>query len=310
VIVAERQTAGRGRMGREWIAAPGDSLTFSLLWRFAPGTALSGLSLAVGVAVARALEKVMRSGIPWAGVHDAPKEVPLGGAPKEVPLGDNAPIQLKWPNDVLRNGRKLAGILIELQSNTVAVIGIGLNRRLPDAMPAVLRETSAALDAEIDANSLLAALLVELLPVLDGFAGGGFAALRDEWLARHAWTGKPVRVLASPGAAVATPLETDPIRMTPAATSGGKPKVMAIAKPTSGMMMNWRATPMKTGQGIVRTFRKSLAPRVVPMPKVMTWMSGTIRTFRSVPNQERKAAGVLIEAATETRTQRVKAYFL
>ena len=67
---------------------------------------------------------------------------------------------------------------------------------------------------------------------------------------------------------------------------------------------------MRTGQGIVRTFRKSLPLRVVPMPKVMIWMSGTIRTLRSVPNQERKAAGWLIEAATATMTQRVKAYFL
>jgi BirA family biotin operon repressor/biotin-[acetyl-CoA-carboxylase] ligase len=184
VVVAERQTAGRGRMGRDWLAAPGDSLTFSLLWRLAPGTNLAGLSLAVGVAVARALEKV--------GVTE--------GNPRGT--GDTADIRLKWPNDVLKDGRKLAGILIELQSNTTAVIGIGLNLRLPDAMPAAMRETSAALDAEIDANKLLAALLVELLPVIDGFAGGGFAALRDEWLARHAWAGKPVRVLASPGAAV------------------------------------------------------------------------------------------------------------
>jgi BirA family transcriptional regulator, biotin operon repressor / biotin---[acetyl-CoA-carboxylase] ligase len=174
VVVAERQTAGRGRMGREWIAAPGDSLTFSLLWRFADGIDLSGLSLAVGVAVARALEKVMRSGI-----H------PDGA-------GDTA---LKWPNDVLKDGRKLGGILIELQSNTSAVIGIGLNLRLPAAMPDEVRASAAALDVDVDPNLLLAALLRELLAVLDAFAVTGFAAVREEWLARHAWTGRPVRVL-------------------------------------------------------------------------------------------------------------------
>jgi BirA family biotin operon repressor/biotin-[acetyl-CoA-carboxylase] ligase len=166
VVVAERQTAGRGRMGREWIAAPGDSLTFSLLWRFPDGAALCGLSLAVGVAVARALEKVG-----------------VGGT------------ALKWPNDVLRDGRKLGGILIELQSATAAVIGIGLNLRLPDAMPDDVRATAAALDGDIDAARLLAPLLTELLGVLDAFAITGFAALRDEWLARHAWGGRPVRVL-------------------------------------------------------------------------------------------------------------------
>jgi len=179
VLVAERQTAGRGRMGREWIAAPGDSLTFSLLWRFPAGTNLSGLSLAVGVAVVRALQKVMRSGIQSDGA------------------GDTA---LKWPNDILRDGGKLGGILIELQSATAAVIGIGLNLRLPDAMPDEVRATAAALDLPVDPNALLATVLAELLAVLDAFAVAGFAALRDEWLARHAWTGRPVRV-GSPHAA-------------------------------------------------------------------------------------------------------------
>lgn len=167
VVAAEGQTAGRGRMGRNWIASPGDSLAFSLLWRFPDRTDLGGLSLAVGVAVARALENVGASGT-----------------------------VLKWPNDVLKDGRKLGGILIELQSATTAVIGIGLNLRLPPAMPDEVRATAAALDNDVDPNRLLAALLAELLTVLDAFAVTGFAAVRDEWLARHAWAGRPVRVLA------------------------------------------------------------------------------------------------------------------
>jgi BirA family biotin operon repressor/biotin-[acetyl-CoA-carboxylase] ligase len=216
VVVAERQTAGRGRMGREWIAVPGDSLTFSLLWRFAAGNELSGLSLAAGVAVARALEKLGRplaaegaplsggeasaSGMRAAGLRSAaaasasavasPQAGPLLRAPASL-----TSTALKWPNDVLKDGRKLAGILIELQSNTAAVIGIGLNLRLPAAMPNEVRATAAALDVEVDPNSLLAALLTELLAVLDAFAVGGFATVRDEWLARHAWAGRPVRVL-------------------------------------------------------------------------------------------------------------------
>lgn len=162
VVIAAEQTAGRGRRGRSWFASPGDSLTFSLLWRFAPGTAPAGLSLAVGLAVARALSKV-------------------GG-------GEAA---LKWPNDILQDGRKLGGILVELVPGAphAAVIGIGINLHLPAGMPEDLRAASAALCAareSTDENALYAALLGELLATLEIFAAHGFAALRQEWLARHA----------------------------------------------------------------------------------------------------------------------------
>jgi BirA family biotin operon repressor/biotin-[acetyl-CoA-carboxylase] ligase len=162
VVIAEEQSAGRGRRGRSWFASPGDSLTFSLLWRFAPGTAPAGLSLAVGVAVARALSKV--------------------GA------GNTA---LKWPNDLLKNGRKLGGILVELVPGMphAAVIGIGINRHLPAGMPQELRATSSAIDAAGDglsASDLLAALLVELQSTLEAFAAQGFAAIQGEWMTRHA----------------------------------------------------------------------------------------------------------------------------
>lgn len=161
VVVANEQTAGRGRRGRDWFARRGDSLAFSLLWRFAPGTAPAGLSLAVGLAAARALSR--------------------------VGVGETA---LKWPNDILKGGRKLGGILVELLPGAphAAVIGIGVNLRLPPGMPAELRATAAALDLPAtDDNALYAALLVELLAVLEQFAAAGFAPLRDEWLARHAF---------------------------------------------------------------------------------------------------------------------------
>ena len=111
-VVAHVQTHGKGRRGRTWVSQLGASLTFSLLWRFQCGAAaLSGLSLAVGVALIRALNSL--------GVNDA---------------------QLKWPNDVLvtenNTPKKLAGILIELQGDlegpSAAVIGIGFNINLPD----------------------------------------------------------------------------------------------------------------------------------------------------------------------------------
>ncbi|MDP2809948.1 MAG: biotin--[acetyl-CoA-carboxylase] ligase [Rhodocyclaceae bacterium] len=186
VIIAEEQTAGRGRRGRRWIASPGDSLTFSLLWRFAPGTAPAGLSLAVGVAVARALQKVGAGALP-AGVLCTPG-TPLRGQASASRAGKAV---LKWPNDILRDGRKLGGILVELVPGAphAAVIGIGLNLHLPAAMPEDVRAASAAIGAmgdTVDINDLLAALLGELLTTLETFAAEGFAAIRPEWMRRHA----------------------------------------------------------------------------------------------------------------------------
>lgn len=175
VVVADCQSAGRGRRGRSWLSSAPGSLTFSLLWRFSgPATALSGLSLAVGVAVAQALEG-------------------LGAAH----------VRLKWPNDVLleRDGgfAKLAGILVELSSDrrgTQAVIGIGLNLVRPEGdlpQPAAgLAEDLATLP---DRHVILAGLLLALAAVLDRFAAGGFAALQSEWQCRHAWQDQPVQLI-------------------------------------------------------------------------------------------------------------------
>lgn len=169
VLVAEKQTAGRGRMGRQWLSEPGASLTFSLLWRFPAGTQPHGLSLAIGVALAEGLEALGVSGL-----------------------------ALKWPNDVWREGRKLAGILIELVPGEInaAVIGIGLNRRLPAHLPEEVRAGAAALDADISGNDLLARLLCSLHGVLGEFGAGGFIALRDRWLDRCAHRDAPVRILS------------------------------------------------------------------------------------------------------------------
>jgi BirA family transcriptional regulator, biotin operon repressor / biotin---[acetyl-CoA-carboxylase] ligase len=169
VVITETQTAGRGRRGRQWLSAPGDSLTFSLLWRFAPGTSPAGLSLACGLALAEAIEKV--------------------GAGRTA---------LKWPNDLLHGEKKLAGILIELLpgASHVAVIGIGLNLRLPASMPADLRAQSAALGDGIASPRLLAAILIELRTVCETFAEAGFAGLRAAWTQRHAHENRPVALLS------------------------------------------------------------------------------------------------------------------
>lgn len=166
VIVAEWQQSGRGRMGRSWHAGLGGALTFSLLWRFTRGAgALAGLSLAAGVALVRALEAL--------GVRGA---------------------RLKWPNDVLWRGEKLAGMLIEMQGDALGpsavVIGIGLNVRLCDALrqridqPATDLETACG--RAIERSAALGAVLAELAPILDAFAEEGFAPLRGEWERYHA----------------------------------------------------------------------------------------------------------------------------
>jgi len=182
VIACELQSAGRGRRGNNWQSGLGGSLTFSLLWRFAHGAAgLAGLSLAAGVAVARALDTV--------GVAD---------------------VQLKWPNDLLHAGRKLGGILIELHGDgpgsTAAVIGIGLNVRLHttlrDAIAQAVTDVASISKQVPQRNRLLGATLIELAHVLEQFAAHGFTPLRQEWMARHAHQGKTVTLSSGDGKTV------------------------------------------------------------------------------------------------------------
>lgn len=173
VLVVDRQTAGRGRRGRNWASSPDSSLTFSLLWRFEGGVErLAGLSLAVGVALVRALEALS-----------------IGG------------VALKWPNDILLNGGKLAGILVELSSERrgmVAVIGIGINLARPDAdlvLDVPTASLSDAVSALPDRHALLAQILCELAPALDKFSQAGFAVFRSEWQGLHAWQNQEVAVM-------------------------------------------------------------------------------------------------------------------
>lgn len=183
VIVADRQTAGRGRRGRTWLSAPADSLTFSVLWRFTgPAWQLAGLSLAVGVALARALDDLGARGV-----------------------------RLKWPNDVLleRDGdfAKLAGILVELTSDrrgTQAIIGIGLNLRPPAAdLPQPAAGLTEAMTQPADRHVVLAGILVALGEVLAAFAVDGFAGLKAEWSERNAWQGQAVQLVGEAGEALA-----------------------------------------------------------------------------------------------------------
>ncbi|MDD5612086.1 MAG: biotin--[acetyl-CoA-carboxylase] ligase [Gallionella sp.] len=188
VLAVELQTAGRGRIGRAWHSGLGNALTFSLLWRFDCGlNALSGLSLAVGVAIIRALQRV---GVAGAG--------------------------LKWPNDILcaevklGAGGKLGGVLIEAQGDmygpSAVVIGIGLNCYLPPDIEQAISQRAAAIDPLCatmpERNILLAVLLQELAAVLDVVALSGFAALRDEWERFHALKDSAIRLQMPDGSTV------------------------------------------------------------------------------------------------------------
>ena len=172
LLVAEHHTAGRGRAGRSWLSEPDHSLTFSLAWRFADGLrGLAGLPLAVGVALAETLGR----------------------------LGQ--PVQLKWPNDVLKDGDKLAGILVETHVTpdgaAWTIVGIGVNLVMPDALEEKIGRSAAAVPwlARMDRDELMAALLDGLADALSLFAREGFAAFAARWNVLHAWQGRPVVLL-------------------------------------------------------------------------------------------------------------------
>lgn len=172
LLIAERQNAGRGRAGRPWLSEPGASLTFSLAWPLrGPLQKLAGLPLAVGVALAETLES----------------------------LGQ--PVRLKWPNDLLRDGEKLAGILVETRAGADggvwAVIGVGLNLLMPGELEQRIGRAVAAAPwlAQMDRNALLAALLSRLAAVLAEFDDTGFAPFCERWNRLHAWQDREVCVL-------------------------------------------------------------------------------------------------------------------
>jgi BirA family biotin operon repressor/biotin-[acetyl-CoA-carboxylase] ligase len=180
-VVADRQTRGRGRRQRSWHSPAGGNVYLSLGWWFRETKwPLSTLPLLVAICVCRALTRVGLQG------HG-----------------------IKWPNDILVDGEKLAGILVELQSAgngpALAVIGIGLNVRMPPADP---EELEAAIDRPwtdlesrmgparngISRNLLLAYLLDELLESLDRFEREGFEGFTAEWRERDLLLKKEIRL--------------------------------------------------------------------------------------------------------------------
>ncbi|WP_417226967.1 bifunctional biotin--[acetyl-CoA-carboxylase] ligase/biotin operon repressor BirA [Amphritea sp.] len=166
LYLAERQTAGRGRRGRNWASPFASNIYFSLTWQFSNGAAaLEGLSLAVGVALIRGLKRI--------GVEE---------------------VSVKWPNDLLWRGRKLAGVLLEMSGDAAGdcfvVIGVGINVNMPELAAEVIDQPWIDLQQILgeapSRNHLLAELINELVPVLEQFSQQGFAAFKDEWQAVNA----------------------------------------------------------------------------------------------------------------------------
>lgn len=189
VRAAYRQTAGRGRQGRSWRTTPGHALTFSFACVLPrPLAGLAGLSLATGVAVIEGLARL----VPGGASHFA----------------------LKWPNDVLLDGGKLAGILIETAWSTdtasAVVIGVGINVRRDQALEAELDAAASTLPAGTrtappaalsqvlpDANltDTLAVVVKALTEMVDRFGKQGFAAFAERWNACHAHANREVVLL-------------------------------------------------------------------------------------------------------------------
>jgi BirA family biotin operon repressor/biotin-[acetyl-CoA-carboxylase] ligase len=176
VCLAEFQSAGKGRRGRVWVSPYGHNIYLSILWRYQDGpAALAGLSLALGVAVIRALHSL---GLSEAG--------------------------LKWPNDIYWRQRKLAGILVEVSGENggpcLAVVGLGVNFYLSPQQAAAIDQPwvdiSSALGAGAYArrNECIALLLNELLPIIADFRAGSIQNYVAEWRSYDCMLGKTVDV--------------------------------------------------------------------------------------------------------------------
>ena len=176
LCTAEIQTAGRGRRGRRWIGGLGQSVMLSVSWRFAPRSdALSGLSLAVGAALAEALA-----------------------------AGGFGSVMLKWPNDLVAGDRKLAGILVEAshaRSGAAAcVIGVGFNLDLAPADSVRIDQTWTDFAREfgrVPGRSWLVSQAANaILDACEQYRDHGLEPFAARWSERDALRGRPVRVLS------------------------------------------------------------------------------------------------------------------
>lgn len=176
VCLAEAQSAGRGRRGRSWVSPFAANLYLSLLWQFSTGVAaLSGLSLAVGVAIARTLRRL--------------------GATE---------VGLKWPNDLVWCGRKLGGILLEFDGESAGpcwvVAGVGINVAMPAKAESAIdqpwvdfREIMGA--ERVSRNALAANVLNEIIPLFARYEHDGFPSISRQWRQFDQVAGQPITLI-------------------------------------------------------------------------------------------------------------------
>jgi len=175
VVLAEQQSAGRGRRGKHWVSPFAANIYLSMVWDFEQGAqALEGLSLAIGVAVKRVL----------------------------TAQGVDA-VQLKWPNDIYVEQKKLGGILLEMVGDPAGqctvIVGVGLNVSMPAKSGGEIEQDWTDIATQLkrqnparsspSRNALAAALISEILPLLSTFQSQGFAVYREEWQAADAFYG-------------------------------------------------------------------------------------------------------------------------
>ena len=175
VAVAEYQSAGRGRRGRHWLSPMGTGICLSVAWRFDPQPeTLAALSLAAGVSVARSLHGL--------GLVEA---------------------RLKWPNDIILNGRKLGGILLESRGEMAGpcdmVLGIGVNYSLPDQLMRTLDQPVTDICSNqrqpVTRNALCGGIINSVLKMFREFAARGFTPFIDQWREYDWFAGKQAQLL-------------------------------------------------------------------------------------------------------------------
>lgn len=175
VCLAEAQTAGKGRRGRQWISPFGKSIYCSMAWHFSEGyQSLGGLSLAVGCIVNQTLTQLGVTGC-----------------------------KLKWPNDVYFDDKKLAGILIEVEGqvgeDVSAVVGIGINYDLPNNVEDIDQAYTSVRDigsTQLISRSLLAhQLIVNLWKGLETFSSEGLSAFYQSWSEQDLYKDKNINLL-------------------------------------------------------------------------------------------------------------------
>lgn len=175
VCIAEMQNSGRGRRGRTWLSPPAGTFYGSVGWLFSQGFGvLEGLSLAVGVAVIQALESC--------GVHD---------------------LSLKWPNDILWHGKKLGGVLIEVNAEMdgvcAVVVGVGVNLSLPQAIKEQIEQPTVdikeIMGKILNRQHVTAALISHIVSLLKDYAHHGFGVWQQQWQHYDALYGQEVEIL-------------------------------------------------------------------------------------------------------------------